>query len=81
VKARVAIRYRPGVLDPEARAIEKALANLGFTGVRGVARTRIIELELDATDREAAEAEVRRMSEELLANPVIETYSVTIADR
>ncbi len=81
MKARVAIRYRPGVLDPEARAIEKALANLGFTGVRGVARTRIIELELDATDREAAEAEVRRMSEELLANPVIETYSVTIADR
>ncbi len=81
MKARVAIRYRPGVLDPEARAIEKALANLGFTGVRGVARTRIIELELDAADREAAEAEVRRMSEELLANPVIETYSVTIADR
>ena len=76
MKARVAIRYRPGVLDPEARAIEKALANLGFTGVRGVARTRIIE-----ADREAAEAEVRRMSEELLANPVIETYSVTIADR
>ncbi|HFD17148.1 MAG TPA: phosphoribosylformylglycinamidine synthase, purS protein [Rhodospirillales bacterium] len=81
MKARVAIRYRPGVLDPEARAIEKALANLGFTGVRGVARTRIIELELEAADREAAEAEVRRMSEELLANPVIETYSVTIADR
>jgi len=81
VKARVAIRFRTGVLDPEARAIEKALANLGFTGVRGVSRTRIIELELEASDRDAAEAEVRRMSETLLANPVIETYSVTIAER
>ncbi len=81
MKARVAIRFRPGVLDPEARAIAKALANLGFEGVRGVARTRIIELELETTDPAAAEAEVRRMSEKLLANPVIETYSVTIAEQ
>lgn len=78
MRARVEVALRPGVLDPEAQAIGKALAGLGFDGVRGVRRTKVIELELDAADRAAAEAEVRAMCDRLLANPVIETYRVSL---
>jgi phosphoribosylformylglycinamidine synthase subunit PurS len=78
VRARVEIGFRPGVLDPEAQAIGKALASMGFQGVREVRKTKVIELELEAADRAAAEAEVRAMCERLLANPVIETYRIGI---
>lgn len=78
MRARVEVALRPGVLDPEAQAIGKALAGLGFGGVRGVRRTKVIELELEAGDRAAAEAEVRAMCDRLLANPVIETYRVEV---
>ena len=47
MKARVEVSFRPGVLDPEAQAIERALGALGFEGVREVRRTKVIELELD----------------------------------
>lgn len=80
MRARVAIRFRPGVLDPEARAIGRALANLGYANVEKVARSKVIELELQAADRESAEREVREMCERLLANPVIETYDVQLTD-
>jgi phosphoribosylformylglycinamidine synthase PurS subunit len=78
VKARVAVSFRPGVLDPEAAAIARSLQSLGFGSVKGVRRTRLIELDLDQTDRAAAEAEVRAMCEQLLANPVIESYAITL---
>lgn len=78
--ARVRIRYRPGVLDPEARAIGRALANLGYQGVRSVARSKVIELDLETADRAEAERQVKDMCDRLLANPVIETYDVTFAD-
>ena len=77
--ARVEVSFRDGVLDPEAQAIGKALGQLGFAGVRGVRKTKVIELELDAPDRAAAEADVRAMCERLLANPVIETYRIEVA--
>ena len=80
MRARVEVALRPGVLDPEAQAIGKALASLGFAGVGAVRRTKVIELELDARDRAAAEAEVRAMCERLLANPVNETYRVSLGD-
>ena len=80
MRARVEIAFRPGVLDPEAQAIGKALGSLGFDNVRGVRRTKVIELELDAADRAAAESEVRAMCERLLANPVIETYRVSVGE-
>lgn len=76
--ARVEVSFRDGVLDPEAQAIGKALGQLGFAGVRAVRRTKVIELELDTADRAAAEAEARAMCERLLANPVIETYRVSV---
>ena len=78
LRARVEVSFRDGVLDPEAQAIGKALGQLGFSGVRGVRKTKVIELELESPDRAAAEAEVRAMCERLLANPVIETYRVSV---
>jgi phosphoribosylformylglycinamidine synthase PurS subunit len=79
VKARVEIAFRPGVLDPEAQAIGRSLRSLGFEAVREVRRTKVIELDLEAGDAVAAEAEVKAMCERLLANPVIETYRVSVA--
>lgn len=80
LRARVEISFRDGVLDPEAQAIGKALSSLGFAGVQGVRRTKVIELELAGTDRTTAESQLKAMCEQLLANPVIETYRVSLAD-
>jgi phosphoribosylformylglycinamidine synthase PurS subunit len=78
MKARVHVRLKDGVLDPQGAAIGRALAQIGFTGVDEVRHGKIIELRLDDTDRAQAEATVRAMCERLLANPVIETYTITI---
>ncbi|UXU76246.1 MULTISPECIES: phosphoribosylformylglycinamidine synthase subunit PurS [unclassified Paracoccus (in: a-proteobacteria)] len=78
MKARVTIMLKDGVLDPQGEAIRHALGGLGFSGVSGVRQGKIIELDLDATDAEAARAEVARMCEGLLANTVIEKYAVEI---
>ena len=78
MRARVHVRLKDGVLDPQGAAISRALAQLGFAGVREVRQGKMIELQLDDTDRAEAEAKVRAMCERLLANPVIETYTVTI---
>jgi phosphoribosylformylglycinamidine synthase PurS subunit len=80
MKARVEVAFRPGVLDPEAVAIARALGSLGFAGVSGVRRAKVIELELAATDRASAEAQVEAMCQRLLANPVIETYRISLAE-
>ena len=78
MKARVQVRLKDGVLDPQGAAIGRALAQLGFAGVREVRQGKMIEMQLDDTDRAEAEARVRAMCERLLAHPVIETYTVTI---
>ena len=78
MKARVHVRLKDGVLDPQGAAIGRALAQLGFAGVGEVRQGKMIELQLDDTDRDRAEAKVRAMCERLLANPVIETYTVTV---
>ncbi|MFN3293908.1 MAG: phosphoribosylformylglycinamidine synthase subunit PurS [Gemmobacter sp.] len=79
MKATVHVMLKDGVLDPQGEAVRHALGTLGFAGVQSVRQGKVIELELAATDRAAAEAEVRAMCERLLANTVIEKYSVTIA--
>jgi phosphoribosylformylglycinamidine synthase len=79
VKARVFVTLKPGVLDPQGEAVRHALGTLGFAGVQAVRQGKVIDLDLAATDRAAAEAEVRAMCEKLLANTVIETYAVEIA--
>ncbi|MBI1219364.1 MAG: phosphoribosylformylglycinamidine synthase subunit PurS [Rhodobacteraceae bacterium] len=79
MKARVHVMLKDGVLDPQGEAVRHALGTLGFSGVAGVRQGKVIELDLTATDRMAAEAEVRAMCEKLLANTVIEKYTVEIA--
>ena len=79
MKARVTVMLKTGVLDPQGEAVRHALGSLGFQGVQGVRQGKVIELDLAATDRAAAEAEVRKMCEKLLANTVIESYRVDLA--
>ena len=78
MKARVHIMLKDGVLDPQGEAVRHALGTLGFQGVTGVRQGKLIELDLAATDKAAAEAEVRTMCDRLLANTVIEKYTVEI---
>ena len=66
------------MLDPQGEAIRHALGSLGFQGVSGVRQGKVIELDLAATDKAAAEAEVKAMCEKLLANTVIESYRIEI---
>jgi phosphoribosylformylglycinamidine synthase len=78
VKAIVTVMLKDGVLDPQGRAIGQALKNLGFAGVGEVRAGKVIELELDATDAEAARSEAEAMARKLLANLVIERFSVEV---
>lgn len=76
MKARVHVMLKNGVLDPQGEAVRHALGALGFEGVKGVRQGKVIELDLaDGT----TEADVKRMCEKLLANTVIESYSVEVA--
>ncbi|MEL6576587.1 MAG: phosphoribosylformylglycinamidine synthase subunit PurS [Pseudomonadota bacterium] len=78
MKARVTVTLKPGVLDPQGAAIAAALATLGFEGVKGARQGKIIELDLDETDPVAAEATAAKMADTLLANQVIENYTVEV---
>jgi phosphoribosylformylglycinamidine synthase len=79
VKARVRVTLKNGVLDPQGSAIALALHRLGHANVAGVRQGKFIELDLDETDSTKAKGQVEAMCRELLANPVIETYTVEIA--
>lgn len=78
MRAKVHITLKPGVLDPQGRAIQHALASLGFSGVDDVRQGKYIELDLGETDQAQARARVDEMCKKLLANTVIENYSVEI---
>ncbi|UUX49696.1 phosphoribosylformylglycinamidine synthase subunit PurS [Nisaea acidiphila] len=78
MKATVHVTLKNGVLDPQGKAIEHALGALGFAGVDQVRQGKFLELELTETDREKARAQVTDMCEKLLANTVIENYTVEI---
>ena len=78
MKARVHVMLKDGVLDPQGEAVRHALVTLGFGGVTGVRQGKVIELDLLGSDTAAAEAEVRAMCEKLLANTVIEKFSIEI---
>jgi phosphoribosylformylglycinamidine synthase len=79
VKAVVTVMLKDGVLDPQGRAIGHALGNLGFAGVGEVRAGKVIELELDATDAAAARSQAEEMARRLLANTVIERFSVEVS--
>lgn len=78
MKAKVHVTLKTGVLDPQGRAIGHALESLGFGGVGDVRQGKYIELDLDETDAEKARARVGEMCEKLLANTVIENYSIDL---
>jgi len=78
VKARVHITPKPGVLDPQGKAVRDALASLGFDGVADVRQGKYLELELEEPDAERARAAVESMCARLLANTVIENYRIEL---
>ncbi|NVJ96500.1 MAG: phosphoribosylformylglycinamidine synthase subunit PurS [Alphaproteobacteria bacterium] len=78
MKARIHVTLKNGVLDPQGKAIEHALGNMGFDGVEAARQGKYIELDLKSTDRAAAEKEVDEMCRKLLANTVIENYSIDL---
>lgn len=78
MRARVYVTLKTGVLDPQGKAIEHALAALGFSGVGNVRQGKVIELELDEADRDRAHKAVAAMCEKLLANTVIENYTIEL---
>lgn len=77
MKATVLVRPKPGILDPQGQAVESSLRHLGFA----VAETkvgRLVELEVETGDAEEARSQVERMCEQLLANPLIESYEIEL---
>ncbi len=78
MKAKVHITLKHGVLDPQGKAIGQALHHLGFSDVGEVRQGKYIELELGATNARAAREEVEQMCQKLLANTVIENYTIDV---
>ncbi|MBI2981463.1 MAG: phosphoribosylformylglycinamidine synthase subunit PurS [Deltaproteobacteria bacterium] len=74
MKAKIYITLKPGVLDPQGKAVQQALASLGFNEVKDVRIGKYIELELEKNSQER----IRQMCEKLLANTVIESYRFEI---
>ena len=80
MRATVLVRPKGGILDPQGEAVERSLRQLGFDV--GEARVgRVIDLEVDATSAEEARSQLERMCEDLLANPLIESYEIELKER
>ena len=78
IKARVTVTLKNGVLDPQGKAIEHALDGLGFAGIGQVRQGKVFDVEIDGADKAKAEADLKSMCEKLLANTVIENYSIAV---
>ena len=77
MKATVLVRPKPGILDPQGQAVETSLRHLGFEV--GEARVgRLVDVEVPTDDRSKALAEIQRMCEQLLTNPLIESYEIEL---
>jgi phosphoribosylformylglycinamidine synthase subunit PurS len=77
---RIDVTHLPGVLDPQGATVERALPALGYTNVTAVSIAKTIRLLIDAISEDAARAQVDEMCERLLANPVIERFSVELEE-
>jgi len=75
----VLVRPKQGILDPQGRAVESSLRQLGFS-VEGARIGRVVDLEVDAADAATVRAQVEQMCEQLLANPLIESYEIELAE-
>ncbi|HHG89636.1 MAG TPA: phosphoribosylformylglycinamidine synthase subunit PurS [Devosia sp.] len=78
MKARVTVTLKNGVLDPQGQAIEGALGSLGFTGIGAVRQGKVFDIELTDCNKDTALNLLNDMCEKLLANTVIEDYTVSI---
>ena len=79
MKAKVYVSLKPGVLDPQGKAIQHSVELLGFTGIADVRQGKYFEIALlDSADEEQARESVARMAREVLSNPIIEDYRVEI---
>ena len=80
MKATVYVRLKTEVLDPQGDAVKRALGTLGFEGVNGVRVGKLIEIEIDDKVAKSAdlEARLKKMADEMLANPVIEDYEIRL---
>lgn len=77
-EVRIEVGHRPGILDPQGGVIERALPALGYGNVSHVRVGKSIRLTVDAADEATARAEVEEMCRRLLANPVIEDYTIEL---
>ncbi len=77
MRVSVLIRPKAGILDPQGQAVENSLRHLGFA-VGGARIGRVVDLEVESADPAGARAEVERMCEQLLANPLIESYEIEL---
>jgi phosphoribosylformylglycinamidine synthase len=77
VRATVLVRPKQGILDPQGDAVETALEHLGFS-VNAARVGKVVDLEIDATDAAEARAQVEKMCEQLLANPLMESYEIEL---
>jgi phosphoribosylformylglycinamidine synthase len=78
--AHIEVSHLPGISDPAGATVERALPALGYTNVEQVKIGKVIRLVVDADSAEAARTQVEEMCERLLANPVIESYEVTVSE-
>jgi phosphoribosylformylglycinamidine synthase len=78
MRARVTVTLKNGVLDPQGKAIEGALSGLGFADVGSVRQGKVFDIEISEADKTKAQQSLAAMCEKLLANTVIENYSIEI---
>jgi phosphoribosylformylglycinamidine synthase PurS subunit len=78
MKARVTVTLKSGILDPQGKAIEGALKSLGVAGVTSVRQGKVFDIEIEGGDHNAAETALKAAADKLLANTVIENYSVEV---
>ena len=78
MKVRLEIRLNPDILDPQGDAINNALQQMNFKCVSSVRQGKLIELDVKASNQEEAHNLVKKMAEELLVNPIMETYTISM---
>jgi phosphoribosylformylglycinamidine synthase PurS subunit len=80
MRVRIFVSLKPGVLDPQGKAIERSLHSLGYAEVHDVRMGKYLEINLEGDSRQTVETRVRAMCDKLLANPVIEDYRFEIEE-
>ncbi len=80
MKARITVTLKSGVLDPQGKAINHTLEDLGFDNVEKLRQGKIFDIEINETDKAKAQTQLTQMAEKLLANMVMENYEIELLD-